>query len=229
MEAAIDSLDGERRQLANALETLEAAGDSSFLRPLVALWEAGQPVGAPDRGGPWMEAVLDLEDELIRSCAELVRADGTGGDMARATGALSTVERMLFLRRVPLFADLAPIELEGVAAIAEERGYADGETIAEEGEVGEELHIVVDGVIRVVREGERELARRSAGDVVGEMSIITRRPRIASLLAQGDVRTIRIERRGFESILRERPNVALGVMRVLAERLAEDTSDPAQA
>ena len=70
---------------------------------------------------------------------------------------------------------------------------------------------------------EREVARRSAGDVVGEMSTVTRSPRIASLIAEGSVRTVRIGRREFESILRERPNVALGVVRVLAERLAEGT------
>ena len=65
------------------------------------------------------------------------------------------------------------------------------------------------------------MARRSVGDVVGEMSLITRSPRIASLLAEGPVRTIRLGRREFESILRERPGVAMAVMRELATRLAE--------
>jgi CRP-like cAMP-binding protein len=72
------------------------------------------------------------------------------------------------------------------------------------------------------REGsERELARRTAGDVVGEMSIITQTPRVATLVADGPVRTIRLRHREFESMLRERPTVAMGVMRVLAYRLAE--------
>ena len=61
------------------------------------------------------------------------------------------------------------------------------------------------------------------------MSIITRNPRIASLVAEGPVRTIRIGHREFESMVRERPDLALGVMRVLALRLAESArpaSDP---
>ena len=86
------------------------------------------------------------------------------------------------------------------------------------------MHVVTDGVIRVVKDvggDEREIARRGAGEVVGEMSIITRRPRIASLIADGGVRTIRIGHGPFESMLRERPDLAIGVMRVLADRLAE--------
>jgi CRP-like cAMP-binding protein len=54
------------------------------------------------------------------------------------------------------------------------------------------------------------------------MSIITRGPRMASLVAHGPVRTIRIGQREFESMVRERPDLALGVMRVLAMRVAEN-------
>ena len=139
------------------------------------------------------------------------------------------MERVLFLRKVSLFADLGPSDLERVAEITQERGYADGESIAVEGELGEDLHIVVEGTIRVTRSADgaaRELARRGPGEVVGEMSLLTRSPRIASLVADGVVRTIRIGYREFESMLRERPDVALGVMRVLAQRLAEGAVPP---
>ncbi len=54
------------------------------------------------------------------------------------------------------------------------------------------------------------------------MSLITQSPRIASLVADGAVRAIRLGRREFESMLRERPGIAMAVMRVLANRLAED-------
>ena len=64
------------------------------------------------------------------------------------------------------------------------------------------------------------------GDVVGEMSIITRNPRVASLIAEDDVRTLRIGRQEFESMIRERPDVSLAMMRVLAERLSAETRAP---
>ncbi len=223
METAIENLDGRPGQVANALETLEsAAADPALVRPLIALWES------PDtdhRSGDGLSRALDDEDEFIRRCAEHARVAREGGrTMPEPVAAISIIERVLFLRKVALFADLAPSDLERVARLAEERGYADGEVIAAEGELGEDLHIIVDGTIRVIqdREGsERELARRTAGEVVGEMSIITQTPRVATLIADGPVRTIRLRHREFESMLRERPTVAMGVMRVLAYRLAE--------
>ena len=222
METAIENLDGTPGQVANALETLESAGDAALVRPLLTLWE---PVAAPDRNVDWLAAALDDEDELIHRCAELVRSR-QGGTMERQITALSVMERVLFLRKVPLFADLAPVDLERVAGLAEDHGYADAEIIAAEGEAGEELHIVVEGTIRVIRDregAEHELARRTTGDVVGEMSIVTQEPRMATLIAEGGVRTVTLGHREFESMLRERPSIALAVMRVLAHRIAEDS------
>jgi CRP-like cAMP-binding protein len=53
------------------------------------------------------------------------------------------------------------------------------------------------------------------------MAVITSQPRMAGLVARGDVRVLSIARPQFESILRERPETALGVIRVLCQRLAE--------
>ena len=140
--------------------------------------------------------------------------------MARTRGTMSPIELVFALRGIPLFAALDPQELQRVAAIAAERTYADGEVIGAEGEVGDETHVIVEGTVRVERDGTT-IARRGPGEIVGEMSIITRRPRVASLVADGDVRTIRIGQREFDGILRERPDIAIAVMRVLAERLGQ--------
>lgn len=141
---------------------------------------------------------------------------------------LSAMERVLFLRDVPLFADLPPADLKHVADVAEERAFADGDAIAVEGEPGDDMYVIVAGTVRVLHQvpgvGEHELARRSTGDAIGEMAVITREPRIASLVAEGEVRTLRIGRAEFETILRERPETALAVMRVLSHRLAERSS-----
>jgi len=151
--------------------------------------------------------------------------------MTSQTTSMSPMERVLELRRIPLFAGLIPADLLRVADIAEERSYADGDAIADEGEIGEELYIILSGAVRVVRHedgGAVDVARREAGDVVGEMSIISRAPRVASLVADGDVRTLTIGRREFESMIAERPDIALGVMRALADRLGALTSDRAR-
>jgi CRP-like cAMP-binding protein len=143
---------------------------------------------------------------------------------------LSTMERVLFLRKVPLFAELPPPDLAPIAAIAQERLYADGEVIAEQGDVGAEMYIIVSGAVAVVaRSGEtaRVIATRSSGDVVGEMSLMTSQPRIAGLVPEGAVRVLSIDRRRFDSILRERPDTSIAVIQVLCRRLAEAGRDPA--
>ena len=83
-----------------------------------------------------------------------------------------------------------------------------------------EMLIVVSGEVAVVV-NSREVARRREGDVVGEMAIITNQPRMATLVATGDVRLLTIGQRQFAGILRERPETSLAVMRVLARRLTE--------
>ncbi len=227
MEEAIENLDSTGGQLANALETLETAGDS-LVHPLLGLWERIEP-STSGADGDWLARALTDDDAFIARCAEHVRARREGGSMSPAR-TLSSIERVLFLRQVSLFADLPPADLERVASIADERSYADGEVMATQGELGQELHIVIEGTLRVTQErdgSERQLALRTDGDVVGEMSLITQTPRIASLVAIGDVRTIRIGHREFESMLRERPSVSLAVMRVLANRLADAPPPPA--
>ena len=138
---------------------------------------------------------------------------------------LSLMERILFLKRVPLFTNLPPAELKQVAAIADEHLFVDDEVIAQQDEPGDELYVIVSGQVRVVvsldGDEESELALRGAGEYVGEMAVISQKPRMAKLVAEGDVRTLCIEQKQFEGILRERPETSLAVMRVLCDRLRE--------
>jgi CRP/FNR family transcriptional regulator, cyclic AMP receptor protein len=221
MTTAIEHLDGGPTQVPTALEALEAAGDPALVRPLLALWD---PVDRPtNMRDAWVSIALRHDDPTIRECAELAETRREGAVPAGSTTPISAPQRALFLRSVAVFADLSPLELRTVADLLEERSYGDGDVIADEGEIGEELHVVMAGTVRVVQgsEGsEREIARIGEGEVVGEMSVITRAPRMASLIADGPVRTMALRHLEFESILRERPGVGLAVMRVLAQRLA---------
>jgi CRP-like cAMP-binding protein len=163
-------------------------------------------------------------DTLVRETA----AEALEGDrIVEALPSLSLMERIVFLRRVPLFVDLSPADLKHVAEVAVEQFYPDGEVIAEQGEPGDEMYVVVSGEMRVLlsRDGgsPAEVARRASGDYVGEMAVISQAPRMASLVAAGPVRALTIDRRRFERILRERPEASLAVMRELCNRLVEFT------
>jgi HEAT repeat protein len=254
MAAAIENLKSrDPNQRANALETLESAGDAHVVRPLLRVWEPIEP-GAPPPDA-WLSRLMQSPDAWLRACAALVargadepglrsalaqlaRNDpdavvretaqktlSKGDDVMDTLPTLSLMERILFLRRAPLFADLAPADLKQVAAIAGELYFADGDTIVAQGETGDEMYIIVAGEVRVMAAqpgaAEIEVARRTAGEVVGEMAIISREPRAASLVAAGDVRVLCIDQKRFEGMLRERPETSLAVMRVLIARLKE--------
>jgi CRP-like cAMP-binding protein len=147
-------------------------------------------------------------------------ANMKGKPMARTLPTLAVMERVLFLRKAPMFEGLPPEDLKRIGAVADEAVHADGDVIVAEGEAGTEMLIIVSGEVAVVV-NSREVARRREGDVVGEMAIITNQPRMATLVATGDVRLLTIGQRQFAGILRERPETSLAVMRVLARRLTE--------
>ena len=139
---------------------------------------------------------------------------------------LSIMERILFLRRVPLFIDLQPADLKQVAAIASEILFEDHETLVNQGDLGIEMYIIITGQVRVLvaapdQKEQREIARRGTGDYVGEMAVINQEPRMATVIAVGPVRVLCIKQKQFESILRERPEIGLAMVRTLSQRLRE--------
>ncbi|HEV8656103.1 MAG TPA: HEAT repeat domain-containing protein [Candidatus Limnocylindria bacterium] len=218
-EAALTGLRSrDHVQRANALETLEAVGDRELVRPLLAVFE---DLARSDQATD-IDALRDDPDEWIREVAAfaMARPTSTGGNAMETLTTLPTMERILFLRHVPLFADLPPSDLKQIAAVAGEQLYEDGTLIAREGDAGNELLVIVGGEVRVVS-GGRELARRKRGDYVGEMAVLDGEPRSASLVAQGTVRALRIGRRELETILRERPETSHAMLLVLTRRLRE--------
>jgi HEAT repeat protein len=253
MRLAIENLASrDPVQRANAFETLEAVGDRALVRPLLRVWEGDAETPVPSVGAvarllrdpdPWVRAcavyaaaasretpIREEVDRLARSDADtLVRETAQraleGATSVRALSSLSLMERVVFLRRVPLFAELSPADLKHVAEVASEHAYPAGAAVAEQGEPGDELYILVEGEISVAvagdGRGETEVARRGVGDYVGEMSLITGEPRMATLRCVGDVRALAIDRKRFERILRERPDASLAMMRVLSNRLRE--------
>ena len=240
---AIETLDSiaERDIVRPALRLWEAADDSSpayeRVPPEQALRQSLQD------SDPWLRAcaaLAALKSESAEIRAELERIAQSDQDpMVRETAAaaleddkpmqtldtLSLMERILFLKRVPLFANLPPAEVKQVAAIADEHLFGDGEIIAEQNEPGDELYVIVSGQVRVSVNADDgkdvELALRGVGEYVGEMAVISKKPRMAKLVAAGDVRALCIGQKQFEGMLRERPETSLAVMRELCERLRE--------
>ena len=186
-------------------------------------------LASPEVDDPRLEPVLArlAGGENSPLLAETLAMIMNGAAM-KSLPTIPIMERILYLRKVPLFAGLSPVELKQIATIAGEHLFAPGEVFAQQGELGDEMFIVVSGEVEVrVRKEDGEevvITRRKPGEFVGEMSIIGQQPRMASLAADGEVRALCVEKTLFESMLRERPEVGLALIRALVERLRDQNA-----
>jgi HEAT repeat protein/ATP/ADP translocase len=142
-------------------------------------------------------------------------------------GTLSTMSRVLFLQKVPIFSSLSPEDLRRVAIISKERLFSPAEIICYEGDPGDELYIIVSGKVQVIAgftsgSSGRILHVASEGEVLGEMAILEDIPRSATLRAYNTpVRLLTLGEQEFKRILRERPELAIEIIRLLSRWLRE--------
>ena len=130
------------------------------------------------------------------------------------------------LAATPLFSALNARELRRVLQVTEVEQYVDRQLIVREGEQGEQLYIVLNGQIEVMRSGA-PVARLEPGEHFGEMALIRNQPRSASARAMGPTQLMVIHRKDFFDILRTEHRLAVKLLwqftGVLANRLAETT------
>ncbi len=133
-------------------------------------------------------------------------------------GIITTVEKVLFLKSIDLFAALPGEDLAQIAGICDEVTFDAGEPVFREGETGDALYLVLEGKVRVLK-GDRELASLGERECFGEMAILDSEPRSASVEASTDSVLLKLSREDFKDIMAERPGIGQGVIRVLTRRL----------
>lgn len=126
--------------------------------------------------------------------------------------------KLELLKRVPLFAGLSKRELELVGSIADELDLPEGVALTKEGARGAEFVVLVDGAADV-RRGSRKINALGAGDFVGEIALITGRPRSATVTTTEPTRVLVLTSSGFRHLLRNTPSLQQKVLEALAERI----------
>jgi CRP-like cAMP-binding protein len=129
------------------------------------------------------------------------------------------------LKGVPLFAGLSRKELVQLERVCEDLEVEPGRVLCKEGEIGHEFFVLVEGKVQVVRKGRR-VATLTGGDFLGEIALVTELPRTATVTVETPVRLFVLTRREFDAVLDRNPKVERKVLRALARRLAETSSDP---
>jgi CRP-like cAMP-binding protein len=137
------------------------------------------------------------------------------------------------LARLPLFAGLAPRELDALAAVTRSRALDAREELFHKGDAGNQVYAVVQGTLKVVttsRAGDDVVFNLlGPGEVFGEIAVLCEAERSASVIALVPCELLVIERRDLLAFLRSHPEASLKLMGVLAGRvrnlseLVEDT------
>jgi CRP/FNR family transcriptional regulator, cyclic AMP receptor protein len=124
------------------------------------------------------------------------------------------------LAQVPLFTNLSRKELGLVARRAEDVSVRSGKELCREGEMGHQYFVILDGKAKVTRHGRR-IATLGPGDAFGELSLLSRAPRNATVEAETDMEVVVLGQREFAGLIDDVPGFARKLLSALANRLRD--------
>jgi CRP/FNR family cyclic AMP-dependent transcriptional regulator len=131
-------------------------------------------------------------------------------------------QKIDLIRKVPLFARCSRAELKEIALLADEIDLHEGKEMTREGAPGREFFVLLEGTADVKKNGRR-VNTLGPGDFFGEIALVSREPRTATVIATSPVRALVITDRSFRRLLDDAPQVQTKVMEAMAERLAPET------
>jgi type IV pilus assembly protein PilB len=144
--------------------------------------------------------------------------------------AVSTDSEQLvqFLKNVKLFAELGPESLNRLAACLKTAEFPSGEVIVREGAPGVSMYVIKSGCAEVRKKDPGTgidflVAELGEGASMGEMSLLTGKPRSASVATVQPTTVFTLTRADFRNLLTQHPEISLGLARILAERLESTT------
>jgi CRP/FNR family transcriptional regulator, cyclic AMP receptor protein len=135
---------------------------------------------------------------------------------------VSLLQEYELLRRVPYFAEIEPAKLKLLAFMSERVGFDPGKTLCRQGDPADAAYLIIEGEAEIILEGGGDpitVATIGPNDTVGEMGILGDVPRNATVRAKERLITLRIAKEPFMRMVREFPNMAISIMRELAQRL----------
>src|SRR6185436_15139253 len=139
-----------------------------------------------------------------------------------------TEQLVHFLKNVKLFAELSPDSLAKLGTCLKTADFPPAEVIVREGAPGVSMYIIKSGLVEVRKKDPSTgidflVAQLSAGAAVGEMSLLTGKPRSATVTTVQATTVFTLTRADFRNLLTQHPEISLGLARILAERLEDAT------
>src|SRR5688572_14401951 len=133
-----------------------------------------------------------------------------------------------FLKNVKLFAELSPESLAKLGACLKTAEFPPNEVIVREGAPGVSMYIIKSGIVEIRKKDPATgidflVAQLTEGAAVGEMSLLTGKPRSATVTTVQPTVVFTLTRADFRNLLTQHPEISLGLARILAERLEDAT------
>lgn len=140
---------------------------------------------------------------------------------------MSLKDEVELLRRVPLFAKVSPAKLKLLAFTSDRVTFGADQVMFNQGDQGEDAYVVLSGTADILvnlKSGQVKIAGVEPNEIVGEIAILCDVVRTATVRTVTPVEALRIRKDQFLTLLAEFPEVAIEIMRVLADRLNRTTT-----
>jgi|GEM_PF-691909 len=141
---------------------------------------------------------------------------------------LTTIEKIVFLQKAPIFEQMSSRQLKVLSEVTEEETFAPGETIFEEGSIGDRMYIIISGRVEILKTVEsggsatsESLAVLEKREIFGEMAILDDEPRSAGAVVGDQTRLLSIRKDNVRELIHDYPDIAFGIFKVLSSRIRE--------
>jgi len=135
---------------------------------------------------------------------------------------LDLAEETDLLRKIPMFAKMETSKLKLLAFASEIVSFENGDVVFNSGDSADYAYVIMEGAVDIITETESGPVvsfTLAQNQLIGELGVLNNTPRIATLIANGDLRAMKITAEMFFRILRENSEVALDVIRMLSDKL----------
>lgn len=135
---------------------------------------------------------------------------------------MDLAEETDLLRKIPMFAKMETSKLKLLAFASEMVSFEDGDIVFHSGDSADYAYVIMEGAVDVITETDKGpvvSVTLSQNQLIGELGVLNNTPRIATLVANGQLLAMKITAEMFFRILRENAEVALDVIRMLSDKI----------
>ena len=133
---------------------------------------------------------------------------------------LTIIEKVIFLRNIPIFSSTRTEDLTRIAAIAQEVEFKKGEAIFRENDPGDAMYFVTRGAVRL-HKNDLDIFVAAQNESFGELEVLGNEARFVAATAVEDVSALKISHEDFYEILADNIKIAQDIFKVLARRIKE--------